>query len=183
MILTGTVTEAPPPADEVAAAAPFFIVGSGRSGSTLLRLMLASHSRLTIPPETWYLIPLLKRFNIDQRLNADEVELAISIITSHYRWPDMRLDAQDFRRQASRLPKPSLRDLVEIVYRTHLQAEGKARWGDKTPLNGNAVATSASRLGLTVRETPATVEVLDRQTIQEQGYRTTAEAANGAVGV
>jgi hypothetical protein len=134
MILTGTVTETPPPADEVAAAAPFFIVGSGRSGSTLLRLMLASHSRLTIPPETWYLIPLLERFSIDQRLNTDDVELAISIITSHYRWPDMKLDAQDYRRQASRLPKPSLRDLVEIVYRTHLQAEGKARWGDKTPV-------------------------------------------------
>ena len=55
--------------------------------------------------------------------------------------------------------------------------------GQATPLNGNAIATSASRLGLTVRETPATVEVLDRKTIQEQGYRTTAEAVNGATGV
>ena len=119
--------------DEVAAPAPFFIVGSGRSGSTLLRVMLASHSRLAIPPETWYLIPLLERFGVDQRLNADEVELAISIITSHYRWPDMRFDAQDFRQHASRLSQPSLRDLVEIVYRAHLLAEGKVRWGDKTP--------------------------------------------------
>jgi len=33
-------------------AAPFFIVGSGRSRSTLLRLMLCAHSRLAIPPET-----------------------------------------------------------------------------------------------------------------------------------
>ncbi len=55
--------------------------------------------------------------------------------------------------------------------------------GDKTPLNGGFVATSASRLGLTVRQTPASVEVLDRQTIQEQGYRTTAETAHGAIGV
>ncbi|MEA2902784.1 MAG: iron complex outerrane recepter protein [Alphaproteobacteria bacterium] len=52
-----------------------------------------------------------------------------------------------------------------------------------TPLNTNAVATSASRLGLTVLETPATVEVVDQQTMQEQGYRTTAETANGATGV
>ena len=93
--------------DEVAAPAPFFIVGSGRSGSTLLRVMLASHSRLAIPPETWYLIPLLERFGVDQRLNADEVELAISIITSHYRWPDMRFDAQDFRQHASGSTKPA----------------------------------------------------------------------------
>jgi iron complex outermembrane recepter protein len=50
-----------------------------------------------------------------------------------------------------------------------------------TPLNG--VATSASRLGFTVLETPASVDVVTQQTMQEQGYRTTAEIAKGAVGV
>ena len=54
---------------------------------------------------------------------------------------------------------------------------------DTTPLNTGAVATSASRLGLTVRETPASVEVIDQQTMRDQGIRTTAEAAIGAVGV
>ena len=52
-----------------------------------------------------------------------------------------------------------------------------------TPLNTNVVAESASRLGLTVREIPATVEVIDQQTIREQGYRTVSEVAQGAVGV
>jgi iron complex outermembrane recepter protein len=52
-----------------------------------------------------------------------------------------------------------------------------------TPLNGNAVAASSTRLGLSVRETPATVEVVDHQTMQDQGYRTTSEIAKGAVGV
>jgi iron complex outermembrane receptor protein len=45
------------------------------------------------------------------------------------------------------------------------------------------VAVSASRLGLTVREIPATVEVIDQQTIRDQGYRTVSEVAKGAVGV
>jgi iron complex outermembrane recepter protein len=53
----------------------------------------------------------------------------------------------------------------------------------RTPLNTNVVATSASRLGLTVLETPATVEIVDQQTMREQGYRTTTETAQGAVGV
>ncbi len=53
----------------------------------------------------------------------------------------------------------------------------------QTPLNTNVVATSASHLGLTVRETPATVEVVGQQTMREQGYRTTTETAQGAVGV
>jgi iron complex outermembrane receptor protein len=53
----------------------------------------------------------------------------------------------------------------------------------QSPLNTNGVAVSASRLGLTVREIPATVEVIDQKTIREQGYRTTTEVAQGAVGV
>jgi iron complex outermembrane receptor protein len=52
-----------------------------------------------------------------------------------------------------------------------------------TPLNSNAVAESASRLGLPARQIPATVEIIDQKTMQQQGYRTTTEAAQGAVGV
>jgi len=50
-----------------------------------------------------------------------------------------------------------------------------------TPLN--AVAQSASRLGLPVIETPASVDVVTAQTIQDQGYRTTTDTAQGAIGV
>src|SRR6516225_10180553 len=50
-----------------------------------------------------------------------------------------------------------------------------------TPLN--AVAQSASRLGLPVIQTPASVDVVTAQTIQDQGYRTTTDTAQGAVGV
>jgi hypothetical protein len=120
--------------DSPAANAPFFIVGSGRCGSTLLRMMLASHSNLTIPPETWFLRRLVTRLPLERPLRADEIESAVAIITSDYRWPDMKLDAQDFRRAVSQLNQPDLRALVEVVYRWHLHAEGKSRWGDKTPI-------------------------------------------------
>jgi iron complex outermembrane receptor protein len=50
-----------------------------------------------------------------------------------------------------------------------------------TPLN--IVPQSATRLGLPVILTPASVEVVDRTVIEEQGYRTTTETAQGAVGV
>ena len=52
-----------------------------------------------------------------------------------------------------------------------------------TPLNGNLVAASASRLGLTVHEMPASVNIVTQQQMGEQGYRTTTETAIGAVGV
>jgi hypothetical protein len=96
-------------------------------------MMLAAHSRLSIPPETWYLLPLVKRFSFDRPLNPEEIEAAVSIITGHYRWPDMKLSAQEFRGAVGQLARPYLRDLVEVVYRWHMQAEGKVRWGDKTP--------------------------------------------------
>ncbi|UPK39133.1 TonB-dependent receptor [Bradyrhizobium sp. 186] len=53
----------------------------------------------------------------------------------------------------------------------------------QTPLNTNTVAESASRLGLTVREIPATLEVISAETMREQGYRTVSDVAQGAVGV
>ena len=52
-----------------------------------------------------------------------------------------------------------------------------------TPLNGNLIAASASRLGLTVHEMPASVNIVTQQQMVEQGYRTTTETAVGAVGV
>ena len=52
-----------------------------------------------------------------------------------------------------------------------------------TPLNTNVVAGSSNLLGLTVFQTPASVQVVDQQTMREQGYRTTPETAQGAVGV
>jgi len=60
---------------------------------------------------------------------------------------------------------------------------GSATFVVPTPLNGNLVATSASRLGLTVHETPASVDIVTQQQMREQGYRTTTETAIGAVGV
>jgi iron complex outermembrane recepter protein len=52
-----------------------------------------------------------------------------------------------------------------------------------TPLALGTVASIASRLGIIAREVPASIEIVDKQMMQEQGYRTTTETAWGAVGV
>jgi iron complex outermembrane receptor protein len=52
-----------------------------------------------------------------------------------------------------------------------------------SPLNIDQRADSASRLGLTARETPATVEVIDQTTMRQRGYRSVSEAAQGMTGV
>ena len=82
-------------------------------------------------------------------------------------------DAQSPRRAAARRPATASAAPKPVVLIAAAQ----------TPLNTNAVAESASRLGLTVREIPATVEVISAETMREQGYRTVSEVAQGAVGV
>ena len=53
----------------------------------------------------------------------------------------------------------------------------------QTPLNTAAVTDVGSRLGITAREMPATVEVISQQTMQDLGIRTTTDVAKAAVGV
>ena len=127
--------------------APFFIVGSSRSGSTLLRLMLAAHSRIAIPAETWYLAELVEEFPSDRLLQESEIGKAIAVMTNHYTWPDMGLDAAEVRCRVANLSGVRLRDLVEIVYRWHLEVEGKSRWGDKTPPYIEIVPSLAAMFG------------------------------------
>jgi iron complex outermembrane recepter protein len=64
------------------------------------------------------------------------------------------------------------------------QASPPSQWLAGVPMTPlNAVAASSTRLGLPVIETPASVDVVTKQTIEDQGYRTTTDTAQGAVGV
>ena len=117
--------------------APFFIVGAGRSGTTLLRLILIGHSRLHIPPETWFLRPLVQQFPLSGGLTQPLLERAVDTMVRHERWPDLGLAADELRQQAAALtPRgtmPELRDLIDLLYRNLAAASGKPRIGDKTP--------------------------------------------------
>ena len=113
--------------------APFFIVGSGRSGTTLVRLILGSHSRLSIPPETWYLNKMTDLLMLDRPLSLDERQRVVRIMTEHYRWPDLGVSAEVFRQKVGSMESPRLRQIVELVYFEYMQREQKRRWGDKTP--------------------------------------------------
>ncbi|WP_458146812.1 TonB-dependent receptor [Bradyrhizobium sp. UFLA05-109] len=83
-------------------------------------------------------------------------------------------DARAVRRAAARKPAP-----VATATPTTQPQNGAA----PTPLNTNVVTEAGSRLGITAREMPATVEVISQQTMQDQGIRTTTEVAKAAVGV
>ncbi|HWL65514.1 MAG TPA: sulfotransferase, partial [Actinomycetota bacterium] len=58
---------------------PFFIVGSARSGTTLLRLMLNAHRSVAVPPESRFVVELW------QGHNEVEVNRFLSRLDAHKR--------------------------------------------------------------------------------------------------
>ena len=105
--------------------------------------------------------------------------IAPAIVSEPKRKPAKRVQAETSRAgQRARIGARTRATAPKPVPGTSAATEAP-----RTPLNLNVVATSASRLGLTAFETPASVEIVDQQTMREQGYRTTTETAPGAVGV
>lgn len=110
---------------------PFFVVGSDRSGTTMLRLMLNEHSRMHVPPESWFLSDLMDRFPSTGALSTDQVDAAVTTVVTHWRWPDWEIAPDAVREEVARARPDTLAGVVDCVYR--VSAGAKSRWGDKSP--------------------------------------------------
>ena len=108
-----------------------FIVGVGRSGTTLLRLMLDSHPELAIPPETHFVPALIREC---ERWRASPEKL-LETLVNHPEpgWKDMALDREDLLRRWRAISPLQTPDVIRAVYEAYADREGKPRWGDKTP--------------------------------------------------
>ena len=111
---------------------PFFVLGAQRSGTTMLRLMLNRHPRIAVPHETAFITVFLPRLAeygdlADQanvaRLLADIASYHLVVRGGHVRSKEAVLSH----------PIQSYSDLVSAIMFEYARAEGKARWGDKTP--------------------------------------------------
>jgi len=89
---------------------PVFILGCLRSGTTLLRLILDSHSRIACPPESKFIVQVAKIFEIDQPRNG--------LLSMGFSETDI-------------LKK--MRAFVESYFHEYCRRKGKQRWADKTP--------------------------------------------------
>jgi Sulfotransferase family len=102
-----------------------FVVGVGRSGTTLLRLMLDAHPQLAIGPETQFVGDL-----VDQDiLGAGAAELIDRIVTART-WEDFGLSRVEF---AERAAGHDLAGVLRAFYSLYAESQSKARWGEKTP--------------------------------------------------
>ena len=94
--------------------APVFIGGAGRSATTLLRVMLDSHPYISCGPEM-KVLPLICKFQT-------ELKSGFAEFLNSYQVSDEKIDLL-------------FRDLINGLFSSHLQANGKRRWAEKTPHN------------------------------------------------
>lgn len=114
---------------------PIFIVGCPRSGTTLLQLMLHSHPRIAIPPETRFLLDAydMRRHFGDLKDPANRLALAGWIVEPRKTlFADLGLDRQQVTGEIVAGP-PTLGSALGIVFRAYARRFGKPRWGDKRP--------------------------------------------------
>jgi hypothetical protein len=115
---------------------PFlFIVGCERSGTTLLRAMLASHPDVAIPDESYFIPRLARRRHayharqhgfLSGRFLDD-----LARDPEYQRWTISRSAVQ---RAFEDRPPLDYSDAIRRVFEVYAAARGKSRYGDKTPV-------------------------------------------------
>jgi hypothetical protein len=108
-----------------------FVVGVGRSGTTLLRLMLDAHPQMTVPPETHFFESVLAassriRFTPEQALEAITED-------PRRRWNDFGLEEDELLARFEAIERLNTADALRAFYELYAEKQGKPRWGDKTP--------------------------------------------------
>ncbi len=118
---------------------PFFIIGSGRSGNTLLRAVLQAHPAIHIPPETHVLRSVVRAWRWYCRfLRWDDL---VRVVLARFEYAkdwhvfDLRLGELCRRLADAAPPSRNLAAVLDSIYRAHIARHKPAatRWGDKRP--------------------------------------------------
>ena len=112
--------ETPPPAP--------FVVGVGRSGTTMLRLMLDAHPEMAVPPETHFLPDVIKA--VDRGADPGKV---VALLERSRRWGDLGISSDEIRAAFDGVERWDATAASRAIYLTYAGKHGKSRWGDKTP--------------------------------------------------
>lgn len=108
-------------------APPVIVLGVGRSGTTLLRVMLDRHTTLAIPYETFFVPQLAHQHG--RRPKLDEFLDDLGRLRTLYDWGIAPADIRPRLREGM-----TTREAIAAIFETYAEREGKPRWGDKTPL-------------------------------------------------
>jgi hypothetical protein len=116
---------------------PFFIVGSGRCGTTLLRAMLDAHPDVHVPPES-RLGAVLRDYHLYSRLPWNAfLRILLAPLAYDRAWEIWELALGPLFLELFELPPKAqnLATVLDTLYRAHARAHKPSaiRWGDKSP--------------------------------------------------
>jgi hypothetical protein len=106
---------------------PFFVVGSARSGTTLLRLMLNAHREVAVPPESRFITEL---WTGDPEI---ETRVYLGALAAHKRFTAWELPIEAVAHAIGDAPTVAYAKAIDATYSAYAGARSKTRWGDKTP--------------------------------------------------
>ena len=112
---------------------PFFIVGTDRSGTTMLRLIVDRGPDAAVPPESMFLTDFAAAF--DAGGPRDE-QAAARLMREVWEHPKVRLWELPARPPAvpgGLTGREAYRFIVAAPFEAYAARHGKPRWGDKTP--------------------------------------------------
>jgi hypothetical protein len=104
----------------------FFVIGSARSGTTLLRMILNAHPEVAVPPESRFVVELYR---------SDEVlvEDFLARLDAHPRWASWDTPIENVRAQLAGVATLPYPEAIEAAYLAFAKSRNKKRYGDKTP--------------------------------------------------
>ncbi|OIQ00690.1 MAG: hypothetical protein AUK35_02260 [Zetaproteobacteria bacterium CG2_30_46_52] len=119
---------------------PFFIIGSGRCGSTLLRRMLDAHPGVHIPPETYVLGEVIRLYMRNRQMDWKYIVntvYAVFEFSPEFDKFEMHMAPLVHRMWHAPEAERSLAYLLDAFYRYHGEVHNidVQLWGDKTPQN------------------------------------------------
>lgn len=113
--------------------APIFVVGVGRSGTSLVQSMLASHSQLAFPPETQFVRRYVGRKGLTRAYARGGVDAVREVLDADDRIGRVDLDiGRVLARYTDGVPF-SEADLYEALLTAYAETRSKLRVGDKDP--------------------------------------------------
>lgn len=117
---------------------PFFIIGSGRSGTTLLRNLLNQNPNIIIPPESGDSYPESFEFYVKNCRKYERQELieeTYNFYVKNPNWKYWGLDIQDVLKAAKSKDVVVYGDLISNLYESfrNKYKPGATLWADKNP--------------------------------------------------
>lgn len=112
---------------------PFFVLANPRSGSSMFRLMLNAHSKITVPPESGFALWYAEKYANVDIFAQDVYERFIDDVLRARKFETWSLTREQLTEAVNEIRPTCYSQLVDAVYNCYAVAKGKQvrKFGDK----------------------------------------------------